>query len=212
MSQRADHFDLSLTGEYWSPGLGEPRFATIAVRDGAIVAVGTDPVEAREIRARARTREDVGSGFILPGLYDSHVHPVFAGLNALNCDLSSANTADEVFAAISSYISAHPELDWITGGGWGFHSFGPDGPHRSQLDAICSNKPVALAVRDVHALWANSEALRRAGIDRRTPDPEGGYIQRDRNGEATGVLHESAMALIYTVQAPSTDDGPGRRS
>ncbi|WP_200329017.1 amidohydrolase [Leucobacter sp. L43] len=201
-----DAFDLAITGEYWTPGLKHPQFATIGVRDGAIRAVEQDLIAAHEIRTRARSRVDVDSGFILPGLHDSHVHPIFAGLNAQSCDLSAVETTEEVLAAIFEYAQAHPERDWITGGGWGFHTFGPEGPHRKQLDAVCPHRPAALAVRDVHALWVNSEALRRAGIDRDTPDPEGGYIQRDQDGHATGVLHEAAMALVYDVQAaPSSE-------
>lgn len=85
---------------------------------------------------------------------------------------------------------------WVRGRGWNPHHWGGAYPHRAVLDAVAGNRPVVLQSHDMHALWANGRALAAAGIDRHTPDPAGGRIVRDADGEPTGVLLEMAAQLL----------------
>ena len=95
-----------------------------------------------------------------------------------------------------AWLHANPEARWVTGGGWTYGAF-PDGlPTRAQLDQLVSDRPAFLSSYDGHTGWANSAALKLAEITRFSKDPAGGAIVRDAAGEPTGVLKESAQALV----------------
>src|SRR5215470_4439854 len=122
---------------------------------------------------------DLGGGTLLPGFIDAHVHPVFAGDQLVRCDLSGVITAAEYLDIIAAYAAAHPEAEWITGGGWSMEAFPGGVPTKGVLDAVISDRPVFLPNRDGHGAWVNSRALALAGIDAATPDPADGRIERD---------------------------------
>jgi predicted amidohydrolase YtcJ len=93
---------------------------------------------------------------------------------------------------------------WLRGRGWNPHHWGGAYPHRSHLDAVAPDRPVVLQSHDMHALWVNTRALEQVGISADTPDPEGGVILRDADGQPTGVLLEMAAQLLATRLAPPT--------
>jgi predicted amidohydrolase YtcJ len=201
----AGNADLVLVGGdvYTVDAVG--RWANaIAVRDGRIVAVGTND-EIRGWTGRRTETIDVGGKMVLPGFQDAHIHAPAGGLNRLRCDLSEVHTLDQYRTIISSYAETHPEMPWITGGGWGMDLFPGGTPGRDVLDAIVPDRPVFLSNRDNHAVWVNSPALALAGVDATTPDPPDGRIERDAAGAAQGTLHEGAMSLVRRVVP---DPGP----
>jgi hypothetical protein len=150
---------------------------------------------------------DLNGGTLLPGFIDAHVHPVFAGDRLRRCDLSGAKTVAEYQAIIAAYASAHPDVPWITGGGWFMEAFPGGVPTKDLLDAVVSDRPAFLPNRDGHGSWVNSRALELAGITAATPDPGDGRIERDANGEPNGCLQEGAAALVSRlVPGASTDD------
>jgi predicted amidohydrolase YtcJ len=112
---------------------------------------------------------------------------VWAGANLLECDLHELSTAEEYLAEVARYAAEHPDLEWISGGGWMMAAFPGGTPTKDLLDAIVPDRPVYLPNRDGHGAWVNSRALARAGIDRFTPDPADGRIERDADGEPTGT-------------------------
>jgi predicted amidohydrolase YtcJ len=124
------------------------------------------------------------------------VHPLSGGLELLRCDLNEASTEAEYLDAIAAYAAAHPDEEWILGGGWAMSAFPGGTPTAAALDRVLPGRPAFLPNRDGHGAWVNSEALRRAGIDRDTPDPADGRIERDADGRPTGTLHEGAMSLV----------------
>ncbi|RAG83202.1 amidohydrolase [Streptacidiphilus pinicola] len=171
--------------------------SAVAVRGGRILAVGHEH-ELRPLIGRTTEVVDLEGRLLLPGFQDAHVHTVFAGTNLTRCDLHPLRTAEQYLAAIADYAAAHPEAEWITGGGWRLDAF-PDGrPTRQLLDAITTvgDRPVALPNRDAHGLWVNSRALELAGITKDTPDPADGRIERDADGVPTGMLQEGAADLV----------------
>jgi len=173
------------------------------VADGRVTQVGPDadldpPDGAEEV--------DLAGGLLLPGFQDAHVHPVQGGLERLRCDLSEVETREGYLAAVRAYADANPERLWIGGGGWSMAVFGPSGPTAAELDAAVPDRPVFLPNRDHHGAWVNSRALELAGIDRTTPDPADGRIQRDAEGVPTGTLHEGAMTLVERLITDTTDD------
>ncbi|MGW7368651.1 amidohydrolase, partial [Streptomyces sp. NPDC054841] len=149
---------------------------------------------------------DLAGRLLMPGFQDAHVHPVPAGLELTQCDLTGARTAEETLAAVRAYATAHPDREWITGGGWSMEAFEGGTPTKELLDAVVPDRPVYLPNRDHHGAWANSRALRLAGVTRDTPDPADGRIERDASGEPTGMLQEGAMQLVGRLTPSATPD------
>ncbi|MFF8726716.1 amidohydrolase [Streptomyces sp. NPDC015171] len=195
------HADLLFTG---GPVLTpEGRTATaVAVTGDRITAVGD--AEVRELAGPRTEVVDLAGRLLLPGFQDAHVHPVPAGLELSQCDLSGRTTAGETVAAVRAYADAHPEREWILGGGWSMEAFEGGTPTRELLDAVVPDRPVYLPNRDHHGAWVNSRALELAGIDRHTPDPADGRIERDASGTPSGTLQEGAMQLVGRLTPPAT--------
>ncbi|MDI2128796.1 amidohydrolase [Yinghuangia seranimata] len=167
----------------------------VAVRDGRVVAVGTDS-EVAELVGPNTERIDLNGRLLIPGFQDAHVHPVFAGLTMSRCDLSEAETQEQTVGTVAAYAAAHPEVEWILGGAWSFDAFPGGLATRQMLDAVVADRPVYLPVRDGHSAWVNTRALELAGIDKNTPDPADGRIEREPDGTPSGILHEGAMGLV----------------
>lgn len=180
------------------------RASTVAVRDGRIIAVGGDAV--RELIGPSTEVVDLGGRMLVPGFQDAHVHPVWGGLELLRCELSSLESEAAYLERIASYAAANPDAEWVLGGGWAMSAFPGGTPTAAALDRVVPDRPVFLPNRDGHGAWVNSEALRRAGIDRHTPDPADGRIERDADGAPSGTLHEGAMELVTRILAPATLD------
>ncbi|MEU6776022.1 amidohydrolase [Streptomyces sp. NPDC046759] len=195
------HADLLFTG---GPVLTpEGRTATaVAVTGDRVTAVGGH--ELRDLAGPRTEAVDLAGRLLLPGFQDAHVHPVPAGLELTQCDLTGTTTAEETVAAVRAYADAHPEREWILGGGWSMEAFAGGTPAKELLDAVVPDRPVYLPNRDHHGAWVNSRALELAGIDRDTPDPADGRIERDASGEPGGTLQEGAMQLVGRLAPPAT--------
>ncbi|MER6474159.1 amidohydrolase [Streptomyces collinus] len=195
------HADLLFTG---GPVLTpEGRTATaVAVTGDRVTAVGHD--ELRELAGPRTEVVDLAGRLLLPGFQDAHVHPVPAGLELTQCDLSGLTTAEGTVAAVRAYAEAHRDRAWILGGGWSMEAFEGGTPTRDLLDAVVPDRPVYLPNRDHHGAWVNSRALELAGIDRNTPDPADGRIERDASGAPSGTLQEGAMRLVGELAPAAT--------
>ena len=153
---------------------------------------------------------ELAGRMVLPGFHDSHIHPISGGMRALSCSLVEARTIDAILAKVRE-CAREPRSDaqgWLIGAGWDLSLFPAANPHRSMLDAVVPDRPVFLEGADGHSAWVNSRALAIAGIDRSTPDPRNGVIERDRSsGEPSGTLRESAAALVSSrLPPPSAED------
>ncbi|MFG2470023.1 amidohydrolase [Streptomyces canus] len=187
--------DLVLTGgPVHTVDPARSRATAVAVRDGRIAAVGHD--EVRELIGPRTEVVDLAGKLLLPGFQDAHVHPQGAGLELGLCHLADTVDPAEYLRRIKAYADQHPDAEWITGGGWSLEAFPGGAPTAAALDAIVPDRPVFLPNRDHHGAWVNSRALERAGIDSRTPDPVDGRIERDADGNPTGMLQEGAVHLV----------------
>ncbi|HJQ07365.1 MAG TPA: amidohydrolase [Nocardioides sp.] len=197
------HADLVLAGGPVHLGnAARSRATAVAVKGDRIVAVGHD--EVRELVGPSTEVVDLAGRLLVPGFQDAHVHPVGAGVELGQCDLTGTVDVEEYRRRIATYAAAHPDRPWITGGGWSMESFPGGAPDRAFLDAIVADRPVYLANRDHHGALANSRALELAGIDASTPDPADGRIERDAAGVPTGMLQEGAMHLVAAVVPETT--------
>jgi hypothetical protein len=177
----------------------------VAVKGGRIITVGTDESVADLIGPKTEVH-DLRGRMLLPGFQDAHVHPPSGGLEMLQCNLNEAYTREGYERIVVDYVSDHPNIEWIRGGGWSMDSFPGGTPTKEILDRIVPDRPVYLPNRDGHGAWVNSRALELAGITRETPDPSDGRIERDADGDPSGTLHEGAMDLVDKLMPPVTQE------
>ncbi len=169
---------------------------TSNVLRGVVIAAGDAEALRREF-PRAR-REHLEDAVILPGLTDAHIHlhHYAISLKKIDCEVA---TRSECLQRVAERARAAAPGEWIQGHGWDQNRW-PEGFGRAaDLDAVAPHNPVYLTAKSLHAAWANTAALRAAGINSNTPDPEDGEIQRDAHGEPTGILLEGAMRLVDAV-------------
>ncbi|GGY48350.1 amidohydrolase [Streptomyces xanthochromogenes] len=200
---RHDPADLVFTGgPVLTLDAARSRATTVAVTGERVTAVGHD--EVRDLIGPSTQVVDLAGKLLIPGFQDAHVHPVSAGIELAGCDLTGLRTAADTLDAVRAYADAHPEQEWITGGGWSMEAFEGGSPTRDLLDRVVPDRPVYLPNRDHHGAWVNSRALAVAGLTRHTPDPADGRIERDASGEPTGLLQEGAMDLVGRITPRST--------
>ncbi|MFF4173068.1 amidohydrolase [Streptomyces sp. NPDC001744] len=195
--------DLVFTrGPVFTVDPARTRATSLAVIGDRIAAVGHD--EVRELVGPGTEVVDLTGKLLLPGFQDAHMHPVFAGVELAECDLTETVTVNDYLARIRAYADAHPDREWITGGGWSMESFEGGLPTRQLLDSVVPDRPVLLVNRDHHGAWANTRALELAGITATTPDPADGRIEREPNGTPSGTLQEGATSLVGRLLPAST--------
>lgn len=169
---------------------------------GVIVAVGTS-ADIKKLRTGKTQVIDLHGRSVLPGFHDMHVHPIFAGLQAQRCVIPQGYNLAAIQQVVRACVSKAGPGKWITGGQWDVSPIGRT-PTRAMLDVVSPNNPVLLGDSSEHSAWANTRALTLAGVNRDSPDPKHGIIERDSAGEPTGVLREEAVALVRQhVPAPT---------
>ena len=159
--------------------------------DGKVISTGTGK------HPNAKIMHDADNSVMLPGLIDAHGHVSSLGLGMLQIDLMGVTSLTEALKQIKEYAEKNPELETIQGRGWNQELWTPANfPSADDLDMLNIDKPIVLGRADGHAVWVNSAALTLAGIDDSTANPAGGEILRAENGQATGILVDTAENLI----------------
>ena len=186
--------------------VAEQRFSAILFDDaGRVVAIGDAPTLAvRAARLDEPVREiDGGGRFLMPGLIDAHGHFTSLGYDALRLNVTGLRSLGETIEAIRAY--AQQGSGWIQGGRWN-QELWPEArfPTADDLEGV-TDRPLWLRRVDGHAAWANHAAMRAAGVTKDTPDPPGGQILRDADGNPTGVFVDAAMDLVDDV-VPEPDE------
>ena len=195
--------DLIITNaKVWTVDKSLPMGQAVAVLGERIVAVGSN-IEVEAWRGPRTRVLDAGGKLLLPGFNDAHVHFVSGGQQLDNVQLKDAASPQEFARLIGERAKVTPHGEWILGGNWDETKWNPPNmPTKELIDAITPDTPVFVSRYDGHMGLANSVALRLAGITAGTPDPPGGTIVRDAQGNPTGALKDAATAYIEKVILP----------
>jgi predicted amidohydrolase YtcJ len=185
----------------------------VGVRGHMIYAVGPlDRVREEMSAGGAKVEEyDAEGGLVLPAFHDAHIHPLIGGLEMRNALLTDCDNAEACLDTIASAVEKQGDRgqsdEWFRAGGWSLDHFDPrTGPTAETLDRVVPHRPAFLPSNDHHNVWVNSRALEIAGIDRDTPDPPDGWIERDRDGNPTGTLREAAALMVHRFVDTSREE------
>jgi predicted amidohydrolase YtcJ len=179
-----------------------PAATAAAIKDGRFVAVGTD-AEVMAYRGEQTQVIDVAGRTVIPGLNDSHMHPIRGGLNyTLELRWDGVPSVAEALRMLEEQARRTPPPQWVrVVGGWTAFQFAERRmPTLAEINAVSPDTPVFVLHLYDRALL-NQAALRAAGYTKDTPDPPGGEMQRDRHGNPTGLLlaKPNAMLLYATL-------------
>ena len=202
-SQLADM--VFVNGKIWTVDKAKPNAEALAVLNGRILSVGSTADVKRNIGPKTNVIDLKGKR-MLPGFIDNHTHFMSGGFQLQSVDLRYTKSEIEFADVIRDRARKHPDR-WITGGDWD-HDNWPGGnlPTKNLIDRNTPSTPVFVNRYDGHMALANSYVLKLAGIDKNTPDPQGGTIVRDKKtGEPTGVLKDAAMNLVYAKVPDATE-------
>lgn len=186
-----------------------PLVEAVRIRAGRIVVAG--PLQDTRAGGMGARMIDLGGAAAYPGFVDSHVHLLGVGLSALQLDLTGIASLSAMLEHLRAYAAAHRDGP-IVGRGW-IETHWPEHrfPTRADLDAVVADRPVMLGRADGHAVVVNSAALALAGVTASTADPDGGRIERDASGAATGMLIDNAEALAAS-RFPAPSEGMKREA
>lgn len=173
----------------------------IALKGNAILAVDKSAAIESYIGPHT-TVYNLSGKMVLPGFIDTHIHLGLAAQLMAGVDLVNCSSVSDIQDSLRTYAQEHQQILVIRGFGWNYFLFQDSGPDKDLIDQVISDKPVILTSFDGHSIWVNSKALELAGIGPETPDPRGGKIDRDAQGNPTGVLHEMSAANLVIDKVP----------
>tara|TARA_R110002051_G_scaffold48308_2_gene95274 strand:+ start:22370 stop:24040 length:1671 start_codon:yes stop_codon:yes gene_type:complete len=187
----------------WTGNENQPSAEAFAVIGDSIVAIGSKSAIAA-YKGEHTEVIDVKGKFITPGFIDSHVHLLMGGNALLSVELRDASSPEEFINRIVNHAKTTQPGAWILEGNWDHTLWGGELPNKAWIDDQTMNNPVALYRLDGHMILANSAALKIAGIDKNTPNVEGGEIVKDEKGNLTGILKGHAMLpVLEAIPIPS---------
>ena len=190
----------------WTVDKAHPTAQAVAVLGDRIIAVGLN-ADVEVLRSHDTKVIDAAGKLLLPGFNDAHVHFVGGGLQLDSVQLNDATSTAEFVRRIGEQAKKTPKGEWIQGGDWDETKWNSAGlPTRELVDPVTPDNPAFLGRYDGHSALANSAALRLAGITSKTPDPPGGTIVRDAQGNPTGDLKDAAKDIVLRVIPPLSHD------
>ncbi|HSD69500.1 MAG TPA: amidohydrolase [Woeseiaceae bacterium] len=174
------------------------KVEALAIRDGVVIFAGSSTAAARFIDDRTDVT-DLRQRMLMPGFHDAHAHVIAAGLAKAGCNLEDERDHElirETLEACAGSGDVSPD-EWVRGSRWPLAAFADGRPPMRWLDEIFGGRPAYFVDSFAHSAWVSSRALQIAGIDRNTPDPVNGVIERDPlTGAPIGVLRDAAMDLV----------------
>ena len=185
---------LLINGKIFTAGTTGTIVEAMAIRDDKIIALGT----TADIKAKYSAPQtiDLKGRLATPGFNDAHSHFANGGVGKLNVDLVGSKSLDEIRSRLAARIKDEKPGAWIVGRGWDHTLWGNTWPSRHDLDSVSPDNPVYITRVDGHVSLANTKALEVAGVTKETQNPQGGEIERDASGDATGILKETAGGVV----------------
>ena len=180
-----------------------PWAEAVACTGGVITAVGT-AAEILPLAGPETNVIDAGGRLVLPGFTDAHVHFLQYAIRSNQVSLFGITDIDEALNRVQQAAQNQPPGLWLQGWGWDEHRWGTP-PTAARLDEIAPDIPIVLARMDMHTWWVNSAVLKIAGITRHTPDPPEARLERDAEGNPTGLLREWNAIALVKKHLPRTD-------
>lgn len=178
----------------------------VAIKDNKIIAVGTNK-EILKLKNSSSRVIDLKEKTLIPGFIDPHMHITMYGTNKLSISCKELNSIDELLQAISEKSKVSKKGEWIRA--WGFNEnqvIDKRYPTLGELDSVCDENPILITRACGHISIVNSKALSIAGINKKTPQPSGGRIGVDSNGELSGLLIESASTKMNLIAKLSKEE------
>ena len=176
-----------------------------AIRDGKIIAVGTNS-RVEPLIGDVTEVFDLKGRMAMPGIHDSHVHPLEGGYEQVHCNVWDADNVDLLIGALMA-CDKHHEGEWFNAVGLDLGIFGLIGPDKSLLDGIATNKYIFVDAADGHAALVNDRVLDLIGYDADTPDPADGVIERrEGSREPSGTIREAARDRVDKLRPPRSLD------
>lgn len=186
---------IVINSKIWTANTELPFAEAMAVKDGQILAVGSNSDILKFKNSDTEVLDKPGE-LILPGFIDSHLHFLTGGFALSSVVLKDAQTKEEFVRRIKSFASGMNDGEWMLEGFWDHKNWGGELPTRQWIDDFTGDIPVFISRSDGHMALANTAALKAAGIDKNTKDVDGGEIERDENGSPTGIFKDNAMPLV----------------
>ena len=187
---------ILINGKVWTENPAQPVAQAVAIDGPNILAVG-DNAAIRRLAGPDTRIIDLGGRLLLPGFNDSHVHFLAGGESLITVQLRTANSQTEFKERIAEFARTLPKGAWIRDGLWDHQRWTPAVlPNHQLIDDVTQDHPALLWRLDGHMALANAMAMKLAGIDRNTKDVPGGEIERDKDGNPTGILKDAATALV----------------
>lgn len=181
------------------------KVEAIAIKGQYIIGTGSK-TEVEKFVGPSTQVIDLQGKTVIPGLIEGHMHYPGEGQKLIKLDVFW-KPKDVILAAVKAEADRLPDGEWITGGGWNQEVWDiPEFPTKEDLDSVAPNNPVALKRTCGHATWVNSLALQLGEITKDTPNPQGGEILKDANGEPTGILTDTAAAFVNSKIPPLTEE------
>lgn len=175
---------------------GKPRAQALAVANGKVTQTGST-ADIKKLAGPKTQVIDLKGAFVMPGFNDAHSHLANGGFEKLNVNLIGTKSLAEMQSRIAARVKDSKPDEWIVGRGWDHTKWDvKETPTRADIDKVTGDHPAIFTRVDGHIAIANSAALKAAGVAKDTKDPQGGKIDRDVNGEPTGIVRETAMSLV----------------
>lgn len=196
-----------LNGQVLTVDGQDRQVQSIAVKDGKVLRVGSNQ-DMDAVRGKQTEVVDLQGKTVIPGIQDAHSHFTYTGILSFQADLNSppigtVRDIAQVQERLRSQMQKYPDMEWVTGSGYDDTLLAEKRhPTRADLDAVSATRPIFITHISGHLAVANSAALARAGITRDTASPSGGVIRRGADGEPNGVLEETAVQMVRSLQPP----------
>ena len=194
-----------LNGKIYTVNKNRDWAESVVTANNKIVFVGNNSDAQKHIDEFTEVI-DLNGKLMLPGFTDCHAHVIMGGQFLLNVDLTEVKSKKEFSEKVRDFAKTIKNDRWIIGGNWNHQNWEVvELPHKDWIDQYTENIPVFVYRMDYHVALANSYVLKLAGIDRNTPNPVGGEIVKDKNGEPTGILIDKAMDLVLNIIPEPSD-------